>query len=162
METCLLSVDEHGGFIVHSSEVEQHVFSIPRTRDGEVCPEPGIKCVRSLDTYRRLARLELISEEDITPTREAAFEAGRNQDFLGEILAEWRVLTVIEAGSTLILPNAVQVLPLGSLHLRARILGPRIDSDIIGPRGGQWRLLRSILNSRPGGVLVWFPDTPRE
>lgn len=61
-------------------------------------------------------------------------------------LSKGRRKTVVQAGCILVLPDPVQLLPLGALELGTRIFGPGVRANGVGPVGGQRRCLDSVFD----------------
>ena len=158
IEAGLLSIDEHGRFVIDRAEIQQHILALPVARDLEVSAEPGVVCIFPLDPCARpLARglppLGLARDRD-NHTGQATFQTGWNQDLVFQRLPKGWFFYRVYRRRAFILPNAVQVLPRAALQLRPRILRPRVGSHLLRPRSIQRRCLDGILGGAAGDVVV--------
>lgn len=150
VEGSLSAIDENGGLVIDSLEVEQDALAAPVVGNREGCREPKVGNVQLLDT------------------RDTALNAGRDENLLVQGSGRKRrnlSRRLSEGRRSLVRPEAIEVLPLVASQLRARIIGPRIGTDLICPRSverGRLELVgRRRTGWRVGGVGEWLSSNGR-
>ena len=108
------AVDPDVGFPVHGAEVQQDALSAPSLRDGETAAIPEV----------------VVLADRAAHAGQAGFDAERYENL------SVRLLISCADRQYGIIPQAVEVHPLGPLHQRARIFGQgRLRVHLFGPGG---------------------------
>ena len=123
MNFLLGAIDNDGGAVIDGLKVEQDPLAFPLCWNLEICLVPHVVDIENLQA------------------REGALDASRDEDLVVQGTGLGRAIDVSVAGGSAPRPNAIEALPGITAQLRARILGPRVGADFVGPVGVQRRRL---------------------